>query len=825
MATLKLYPHYEINVRDNSIYNVTYEEVLPVHRALWVMRTEKGPPGVPVFCDTAKLRKVFGSQTLNETSEYFSQQAFFLKNTLTYNGAFIVRAIDSTANNAAIILEAVVKTAEVQQYVVDVDPNSDTYGKRLVELDTTSAEYGEYIKKTTETTNTVTTQVPYLIDGEYVKLVEDAAAHAPGAVGYANTFMVLIADGSSNAPGSVDYDETWGKSTVLPSSVAGALLVYQTSITLPGIGADWAAYTTENVASVVTTTPITEPGVSITWRTRKPTSEEIDDGLDQLTMQTNAGTTIYPVLALEALYPGKYGNDLAFRFFYNTRANNASLVSALGSVFNSFSATTRDINTGTSEVVRDRFDRNVNVIAANPECVDITTAVKYDMSSVMNNAYPDDNYQLPYSIYTFESSLAAIGKRVLDVETATSLCASAIAGDTTGIAEAYLATVGGSLLSGYQVNVLTGVNIDGVPYDHVAVKGRTAGDSLVGTEETEEILLDANIDLFLADGTDGNSIDDTFVDQAMYRFCKLYMNPKIVDKARYPITHIIDPGYSMTTKFAMIDFINVRDDTVIDLSTQVLFSNEWATGRALPITVNDAATDIMNGMILRERALLMRESVKHNTDCCRINIFAHTGYPVAATYDKPCPFTLWSAVQRARYGNTTSMSIQEPRGWPYSYNQLFKAGSWNWIMYEENMKDLTWSAGINYCQYADHARIFYPALRTIYRHDTSALVDQWAVDAIVYTKHVCRKVWGYFSGRNDKLAVKQAAVKTYIEAELSALYNGKYDFSVDVYQTVEGKNTGVQSVRIKITFPETGRVFDFDIEVNREGYNPEEAAQ
>ena len=120
-------------------------------------------------------------------------------------------------------------------------------------------------------------------------------------------------------------------------------------------------------------------------------------------------------------------------------------------------------------------------------------------------------------------------------------------------------------------------------------------------------------------------------------------------------------------------------------------------------------------------------------------------------------------------------------------------------------------------------RLFYPSLRTVYRAATSVLVDEWFVAAVVYTKYVCRRAWATFSGRNDSAAVLQGAIKTYLDKELKALYNGKYTFDVTVYQTAEEQQLGyIQHVKLSITAPATMRVLDVDIEVNRENFVPEE---
>ena len=128
-TTIKPFPHYQINVKDNSIYNVEYTTILPVHRPIWIMRAQEGPVGDPVWCPTYTFAAAtFGEQTFTNTNKkYYSKQAKVLTDTLTYNGAFICRAADSTALNSAVIIEAWVRQVEgtaedgILQYLYDDD--------------------------------------------------------------------------------------------------------------------------------------------------------------------------------------------------------------------------------------------------------------------------------------------------------------------------------------------------------------------------------------------------------------------------------------------------------------------------------------------------------------------------------------------------------------------------------------------------------------------------------------------------------------------------------------------------------------------------------
>ena len=701
-TTIKPFPHYQINVQDNSIYNSEYTLVLPVHRPLWIMRTQEGPVGDPVWCENyTKAAKVFGEQTFTNTNKlYFSRQAQVLLNTLTYNGAFICRVADETSAQSVVIIEAWVRpVSDIQQYLYDED------GKRVLDD-----------------------------EGNYTPATE----------------IVVNDDGTQ------------------------------------------------------TTTNVVEPGLEIKFVKRHELLGSEETGgfdLNSLPIRPSGEWTVYPILAVQALYPGLYGDDLCFSLFYKNSENASGDVNYYQTLFYSFAPARRDYNDTTITPHYDIYNSTYNSFAANPETLNQDTGAEMSMQAVFNTAYDEDTRQLPYTIYTYEENLLTIGNRIAQVETETSLGFEKPTHDTEAIMNTPF---------GWLVNSISCINLSGVPYDHVRL--------VTASDDDENIVqLTENNYIYLDKGLDGN-ISDWDVQLGIQQFCAKTMNPRIVDKFRYPFTHIYDVGYNLDTKYALIDFLDVRDDVVVELSTQVLMDDN--TGRT--ITMNDQTTDEANGEALRNRALLMRESVLKGTDCCRCAIYAHCGFLADGVYSEPMPFTYWSAMQHAQYGNLPYMNPTEPRGWPRSYNEYFKVSSVNWVNYDPEGQSRVWDSGINYVQSADMSRIFYPALRTVYRADTSVLVDQWFVDAVVYTKHVVRNAWGRYTGRNDKSAVLQQAIKAYLDAELSYLYCGKYDFTVTVYQTTEEQKIGyIQHVRIQITSPATMRVLDVDIEVNREGYMSE----
>lgn len=47
-----IHPHYNTNVKDETSVDLISTETLPLHRPLHVQPTERGPVGVPVWCQT-----------------------------------------------------------------------------------------------------------------------------------------------------------------------------------------------------------------------------------------------------------------------------------------------------------------------------------------------------------------------------------------------------------------------------------------------------------------------------------------------------------------------------------------------------------------------------------------------------------------------------------------------------------------------------------------------------------------------------------------------------------------------------------------------------
>ena len=119
MAKLLPYPHYVINVDDQSRYDdAVAEEYLGLHVPMFFGKYAKGTANTPVWCpDTNTLFRIFGKEWTDNSTEYFTEETFFIESNFSRQGGFITRLVPDDAKTASILLEAHVTTGiEVPMY-------------------------------------------------------------------------------------------------------------------------------------------------------------------------------------------------------------------------------------------------------------------------------------------------------------------------------------------------------------------------------------------------------------------------------------------------------------------------------------------------------------------------------------------------------------------------------------------------------------------------------------------------------------------------------------------------------------------------------------
>ena len=328
---------------------------------------------------------------------------------------------------------------------------------------------------------------------------------------------------------------------------------------------------------------------------------------------------------------------------------------------------------------------------------------------------------------------------------------------------------------------------------------------------------------FLTNGNDGVIDSDASHEINMRSWLRLSTYPDAIDKARYPFTHFFDVGYSLPTKKELLKFLTTRDDVKVVLSTQTVTRVQVGADGSLEdisskdgIVANTQMQDESIGSVLRASALAERESVLKGTSCCRATIMTQCGKLVGGTYKGLVPLTYWLASKKAEYQNLDYLD-REPKGLPYAQQELIN--DLNWVPSDEDSKSRSWDNGLNYCQYYSRTQLHYASLRSVYKYDTSVLVDDGFTDFIVYIKHEVRQSWATFTGRSDKFGILQLLIKNDLDDRLWRVANNKYTVNNKVYETSEDVKLGYSlHVDIEVISPSTKRVWIVTVQCKREGY-------
>lgn len=521
------------------------------------------------------------------------------------------------------------------------------------------------------------------------------------------------------------------------------------------------------------------------------------------------GTTeavIIPILLVMAKTPGTYGNDLGFGISYNRNLNSSNAVNSRNAFIYDFYPHKKIYGTVNPIPIKSIFNTEYFSCSLTPECIDKNTKIDYTLKKAVSNNYPIKSNNLMMDFYPIYPNLNLLSAVMAYYE------------DSIPDLEVKLFNANGT-----PNNTLTAEEIQTAldNYKYAGLfnifglrdpQGKVYENIIALPANDEPGFVDTGFKKNLVMGSDGDIFKKSVYKEYLTKFFALEINPNIEDSPRYPFNYLLDCGYDATNKYDMLDFMAARDDVQVHVGTYV-HPKYHADPKWDGVTTSDQ--DISLGSILRERALLIRESIVKGTNSCRATIFAQAGYEAGARY--PIPIQMWVASKLAEYDKLTYLK-QDIAGLPYSEVDMFE--EMIWIPSTKVLKSLTWDRGMNYCQYFDRERYHFAALRTCYDNDTSLLSDDSFVRMIVYTKHEVRQTWAKYAGVKAPINNLQAALKRDVEGRLTKMFNGKYAFNVRVYQTETDLLLGyVQRVEINITSGAPYRVGVFEIVCYREGYN------
>jgi len=204
MSKFYSFPHYEINIKDESVTYPLILEQLALHVPMFLSFAECGPINQPVYGNIDDLTSTFGAGTFDVFSQYYKHPNVFLTNALPNQNCFFVRLADTTAETASIVFQCSTWQTPLVQYQKDSTGMRilDTNGNPIPILDSNNdpvTQPGMVLKWTTRP----------LAANEVPAAITEVTQMEPNPAGGANievtTYPIAIFEGSS--PGA------WGNVT------------------------------------------------------------------------------------------------------------------------------------------------------------------------------------------------------------------------------------------------------------------------------------------------------------------------------------------------------------------------------------------------------------------------------------------------------------------------------------------------------------------------------------------------------------------------------------------------------------------------------------
>ena len=522
--------------------------------------------------------------------------------------------------------------------------------------------------------------------------------------------------------------------------------------------------------------PLKEPGAVLKWTLRELTADENPKFLVQQTKSipnpeggANISVTTYPVIAFVASSPGYWGNLTGFKLFWNPESDNG-VAAAMKALIYTFGLVNIPWGADTANVVRTKYLDVDTEFTFAPDTVDRSTMRRYFLGEVLSNDYRDED--IDFATYVYSDNVKAIGEFCIDRE------------DVDTFTE---------LTSPFMVNLFTGNTMDQRPYDHITID----------IDSDDALLMNKNIISYMVGGDDGDGTDED-LESLTRQWLGGSIFPEIRDRARYPITHLYDSGYEIATKEALIDFLGMRDDVKIILSTQSVYNEP-----------NTKAEDQSTGSFLRSRALLHPESFIYGTQACRVTILQQCGKLNELTnYTKIVPATLDCMMKKGIWQGAIYMK-GKPKGLPKSAVTVLK--DINWFPVDADFKQLSWDNALNYMQYYDMTSVHYPDVISVYPYLTSLLSDDIFTDMLIYIKHIVRYQWSKFAGVDDPIAQLIGDIKESVGQDIYAKLGNFIRAEVNPYQTETDLQLGYSlTVEIPVYGTVPNRVWNVIVPVRRE---------
>lgn len=481
----------------------------------------------------------------------------------------------------------------------------------------------------------------------------------------------------------------------------------------------------------------------------------------------------YPIFEWWASAPGAFGNDCGYRLYAPTNTTseqvNTSLMAKVDAYPFFLSAIKRADSTSTPTLVKTLSGDTGIQFVLKPNTVNPDTGADLSLDRIFKSAWGAEATPGFDAVY---ADLEGLHIYQSNIET---LLTSFYSAEMNYIAANPMASVGQDFSNNedsykWLFNFLSGTSSSGIPYSTFVVNN-SAANSVPLLESTN---------LYAGGGSDGSLTAAQFnraVKEAVTRYGD--ENDVLQETAINVESHMYDTGFPLDVKQAMVNFITVRKDTFLALSTYTVGGPELKHSEEASI-----------GLSLKTYMALAPESTYFGTEAVRGTIMARSGRLLGYNWSTKLPLTLWLAYRSAKMMGASDGKWKGQ--WlfdkaPYSVVDNFTDLNVKTVPARQRITD--WGNGLNYPQPYDMTQFFYPAVKTVYNDDTSVLTSYINCCVAMELEKVGQRAWRQFSG-----------VSTLTANELVEQVN-KY-----VADNVKGRFAGVASIIPNCRVTDTDRI-------------------
>jgi len=402
------------------------------------------------------------------------------------------------------------------------------------------------------------------------------------------------------------------------------------------------------------------------------------------------------------------------------------------------------------------------------EAKDPVTNMRVDLESVMGNWYNltsplrDLVYPKVSAPYIYEDNLNLIADKVMEVEASYVNADVETKSGATVNTSAWMDYIPGVAASKQAKisNLFTAMSTKRTPNFTFIIDE----DADVTEDNQEQVFLSSTNPIYFKNGKDGTLSEEEF-EAGVARWMDKYVdnNSEVIDTAINLESALWDSGFTLPTKEKLVNFISLRKDTFLGLSTRV---------DNLGDKYEDLITQRAIGLNLKARLGLAPESTFFGTPVTRGIVVVGSGK------DSLDP-------SNRRYGLLHDIAYKTARmmgGKEWKKSLLFDRGERNTIVNYSDIEPASvpngikadlWNIGLNWPMPMDRTTYYFPAMQSVYDNDSSSMNNIFMALALTTTVKVADAAGRKFSG-NIELSPSQLteAVENYMNGELKGKFAG-----------------------------------------------------